>query len=471
MVILQYTKNFPEAFPPTKPHADYPGYELRSPRSSYLLKGRKDEINLGLTLRIPPGYYGVVGPKIEPGPGIAVLVTYLPCQTNHRLVLTVQALRDTVNIKRGDVLGMLVLKKVVDNVELVEKPSTDMMVNMNPSPVVNFCRLTKDAYLPEATEDGYIIKSPYACDIQTGCRVVVSTGLAFKFPEGYYGVLKVHENLLWNHHLTVEGGIIKPNNRSEVKFLLTPTTLSNCHVCGDGHVFTPGEALAILQVRRSWSSRMVEVTSYDMGIGTEIEELEVIESTEQAAENHVQQDEDPREGPSGSGKGEKHSREEDSDSDSTEEGAEPEKGFPPTLKRQRKPTCAPTCNGEGIPTIANGMVFSATLVFYHSVPWRDDLDAIILALEEECRAQAHVYSDCDCDGSRPDNTFFASCVKQVCGPVVTLLFVFSGSSVFPRDQRRLALAFEEAIKRACDLNRLSCEVKLTPVSSEFVHFL
>lgn len=463
MVILQFSKAWESAFTPSKPNPDYPGYELRIPQNMYLRKDESIELDLGLFVRIPPGYYGRVGPRLTRGMGLGVLVYTIPCYCNYRLKVTIKALQQNTNIMAGDVVALLTVKKLTE-VDLVERADVSDMVNINPAPVVEFCVLVHEAWAPEAIADGYHLKS--LCDyvIRPGQQEIIRTGVTFRFPEGFHGVLRTTDAQNWLHNVQLQGDYIPPHTRAEVRFVLQNNDPSR------SYVITNGENVAVLSVQRTYPSRLVEVGIDEMGIPTEIQELNVVESKHRS-ENVTEPPVELNNSSPG-----KHDREEStSEEESAAEGAEPEQGYSGyNLRKKHKPDCN---KAYVFPSFRECFVFNVALIFHNHLPELGVINKIGRELEQEIRKQAELYMECPCQNKesgftkRSSSCFWASCVKTMADPILTFFISFAGDTLYIRDVHRIELALEDRLKLVCDKQSLSAVYKVSYLESEFQSYL
>lgn len=89
-------------------------------------------------------------------------------------------------------------------------------------------RLTDNAVLPSrgsAGAAGYDLYSTDGYVVLPGHRVVVSTGVSIKLPEGTYGRIAPRSGLAVKHGLDVLAGVIDPDYTGEVKVVLVNTDM------------------------------------------------------------------------------------------------------------------------------------------------------------------------------------------------------------------------------------------------------
>ena len=87
-----------------------------------------------------------------------------------------------------------------------------------------------------STSIGYDIHSASRVEIPAGCRALVSTGIAIKFPSNLYATIRARFGYSLRG-LDVIGGIINPENFSEIKILLANNSSEN-------FCLNPGERIA-----------------------------------------------------------------------------------------------------------------------------------------------------------------------------------------------------------------------------------
>ena len=459
MVIFQFTKVWDTAYAPFKPHPDFPGYELRIPHNLYIKKDQSLEVDLGLTVRIPPGYYGRVGAKLKHGQGMGVVALTVPGNCNCRLKVTLRAVTQNVNLKCGDVIAMLFIKKQVKD-QLVERDSASMMVNVNPAPQLEYCTLSDEAWYPEVGPNGYYLKALEDYRIPPGHQKIISTGVAFRFPDGYHGVLKCTDAQTWLYNIQLQATYVAPHTKSEVRFILKNNDETH------PYIIHRGDKVALLCLERSIDSILVKADPEEMGIPIEIKELSSSETRISTSESDEERPPPPLPKTPPQGPSPKHNRQAEEAS-----GAEPEKGYESPLNKKHKPDCS----RDQRPTYLNpAHTFNVTLIFREQLPEAPKVDAISLALERALREQTALYTECPCEREAQGGSvarFYASCVKMATEPVLTFLVSFAGDGVCQRDAARLERALEESVKLVCDREGLAAFFKVSHVKSEFPWFL
>lgn len=447
MITLQFTKRFSSALPPTLPYAGYPGFEIRIPSSVTLVKGVTQTLDTGISVRIPAGYFGRLGPKLDKSVGMAVLVDYIQCQINTEVKVMVKALHDDVVLKAGEVVAILVLRKMAQPVTVLEQPDMASMVSLSTVPEVNFCRLTPEAHVPVQAPEGYLLRALFAYSIRPGERAVISTGLSFKFPEGYHGLLDATDAQVWIYNVGLLQGYVAPHSRRELRFILKnndPTRTYN---------LSPGSFVAILRVQRRRGSRLVEKTQTAMGIDSEVTILgEPVPADAPKSDMLVFAPTTPPK--QGSEHNEDKGSENDEDTDSSSEAA----AVSDPLRKKMK--------WDFMPRIARARVIQIVLLFNPSPPSREDLKKIALALEAEVRHQAWLTAEAEGDENMQ---FYVSCVKQESGQVVTL-YLTIGGLVFSRETRRLVLSVEDALQAVLEKEKLSFTYKVVPEENLLTNF-
>ena len=117
-------------------------------------------------------------------------------------------------------------------------------------------RLTDNAILPARGTPGAAGFDLYSTDgyvILPGHRVVVSTGVSIKLPEGTYGRIAPRSGLAVKHGLDVLAGVIDPDYIGEIKVVLINTDMRlPFHI-------KPGYRIAQLILESFVSPEVVEV--------------------------------------------------------------------------------------------------------------------------------------------------------------------------------------------------------------------
>lgn len=121
-------------------------------------------------------------------------------------------------------------------------------------------RNTPNALLPQRQSTGaagYDLASAVAVvDLQPGARICVSTGIALKIPQGYYGRVAPRSGLALKSGIQVGAGVIDSDYRGEVGVLLFN--------CGSEPVNLPaGSRIAQLIIERISIPVVIEVEDLD----------------------------------------------------------------------------------------------------------------------------------------------------------------------------------------------------------------
>lgn len=84
-------------------------------------------------------------------------------------------------------------------------------------------KVSESAIVPQrATENsiGYDLYSDETIRIKSGCRALISTGVAIKTPKGTYGRIAPRSGLALRHGIDVGAGVIDPDYTGEVAVVL-----------------------------------------------------------------------------------------------------------------------------------------------------------------------------------------------------------------------------------------------------------
>lgn len=126
-------------------------------------------------------------------------------------------------------------------------------------------KLTPHALLPSrATEGsaGFDIYSAEGYVLTPGHRVVVSTGIQVKFPEGTYGRVAPRSGIAIRHGVDVGAGVVDPDYEGELKVVLFNHDPKNTFI------IRPGYRIAQLIVENYNKLDVLEVDHIDSYGGT-----------------------------------------------------------------------------------------------------------------------------------------------------------------------------------------------------------
>lgn len=431
MASVQYTKVSPDACDPVVPFAGYPGYELRSDKDYEIGPGCHEALTTGIIVKIPLGYYGRILPKI--GPPNWLIIHKTTVHAGESLCLSVDVSNPHDNCKivvnKGDVIGMLVLQKL-DMTTLLERETENDMIDAGANLPVDICKVEAGAFVPFPIDGGCIVRSLCVHVIPPGGREVISTGVSFRFPMGFYGKLEPVDALCWNWGLRIEGDVVPSHSRRELKFML---------VNGGSVPFSinPGDKVAVLRVHEERDLSLVVRSAEDLGVVNE-------EEAESSSEPE----------PSTSRQGVKTPRR-------SKKRVEPEAEYVPMKRRQDV-------------LVTSGLLLKIMLVFERMVPDKQTVDNIIRSVEEFIREQCESLRQCDCglpwcrECRDTYRRFYANCEKEVSDRSLTLRVSLSGECVHEmRDGPKLARGLEEVLHSMTERLRLKCFVKVVNTRGDF----
>jgi dUTP pyrophosphatase len=125
---------------------------------------------------------------------------------------------------------------------------------------VSFYKLRPDAIIPSKTTPGSVGLDLYSVEpyiVLPGQRVVVSTGLKVRLPDGVYGRIAPRSGLVVKHGLDVGAGVIDPDYTGEVRVVIFNHDSSN------PFIIRPGYRVAQLILERVLVPTSVDEITYD----------------------------------------------------------------------------------------------------------------------------------------------------------------------------------------------------------------
>ncbi|ARE31899.1 putative dUTPase [red squirrel adenovirus 1] len=432
MATIQYTKLSSAAFDPVIPFRGYPGYELRVIADTIVKPGSSDSLRTDLSIRLPDGYFGTIEPRLggvalgTSQGSVTVSRRYVACGESVQIMVKIDNdSADALKLRRGDVIAMLVVRKL-DNTTLLRREAVSEMVEMGKVLIAEFCKVDEDSFSPIHVDSGFILRTKYALMLNPGQKQIVFTGVSFKFPESYYGALEPLDSMSWNWNVRiVAGSTVARHSRCEVKFML-----ENC-----GHrlfCLNPGDKVAYLKFQKEYGMGAVETSKEKMGV--------LLEPDEEIAACAPTPPPSPRRAAP----------------DATSEG--------PAPKRKR----------EQQPLIHSGIVYKIMLIFERMLPDRPTTDTLVFALEKIIREQSYSMLDCDCGGEHCRHCkeyyrrFYANCTKEISDRSLTFRLHLAGESVhFTRDGLRLSKIMEQEMEKVTNHLALKCFIKVVPVRGDF----
>jgi len=117
-------------------------------------------------------------------------------------------------------------------------------------------KLTPHALIPSRATDGsagYDIYSAEGYVLLPGHRVVVSTGIQIRLPEGTYGRVAPRSGIAIKHGIDVGAGVIDPDYEGEVKVVLFN------HDPKNSFIIRPGYRIAQLIIEAYYNAEVEEV--------------------------------------------------------------------------------------------------------------------------------------------------------------------------------------------------------------------
>lgn len=445
MASVQYLKVSNDAYEPMQPRTGYPGYELRAAADYRILPGASETLQTELIVQIPLGYYGRILPK--DGSQNNLTIHRATIHAGEPTYLCVDVTNETKNamipVNRGEVIGMLVLHKL-ENTSLLERNSMNDLVEMGDELLVDVCKVEGSAFVPYHTDDGCIVRSLCDYEIAPGQRQVISTGVAFRFPAGFYGRLELLDYMIWNWQLVLEGDNVPSHSRRELKFIIRNNGPSPYKI-------SAGDKVAVLKAHQGVGVNLLVKPKEELGLVEEVME------TGSASGDGGAEASGSGEGPSTSAHGMKTRR----------------RRYP----RLREAVYEVMAKKQCV-RVSSSVVLKAMVVFENQVPDKALVGRLAKLVEEFVREQCEGLRECDCGrlGCRQCGEgyrrFFASCTREVSDTTVTFHVTLGGECVLEsRDGPVLARALEQALGTA--MERLSSKffVKVVNVRGEFTSFV
>lgn len=99
---------------------------------------------------------------------------------------------------------------------------------------MEFTVVSPTATIPQRTSVGYDIFSSEGYAVMPGERVVVSTGVTAKLPDGHYGVFHPKTGIMIKHGVTV-AGTLDPDYTGELKVVVFNHDRKNTFVIRPGY--------------------------------------------------------------------------------------------------------------------------------------------------------------------------------------------------------------------------------------------
>lgn len=267
MATLQYFKEHDGAFDPILPYPNYPGCELRSALDYSVKPGQRILLRTDIIVKLNAGYYGKISPRpVGHGTGLSVLKMYIEPNKATSIQVTVLNSSDVdVCVKRGQIIALLIVCKIEVPL-IVQRATLAELKDSRPClPLVEICKTSPHAFLPIEVDGGYVLKSLCFYEIPAGCREIVSCGIAFKFPEGYYGSIEPTDAQTWLWKITILGGDVLNCTKKEVRFIVGNTGTSTYKIC-------PGDKIGILRLKKLYPHMTVVRCKEEMGIVDDVEE-------------------------------------------------------------------------------------------------------------------------------------------------------------------------------------------------------
>nr|WRQ19860.1 MAG: putative dUTPase [unidentified adenovirus] len=429
MASVQYMRMSPAAFDPVVPFVGYPGYELRCVEDYDIDPGCNEVLKTDIIVKIPFGYYGRIMPRIGPANWLIIHKTTVHAGEPMYLHINVSNPLDCkIQVKKGDVIAMLVLQKL-DLTTLLERHSVNEMTDIGSHLTVDVCKMEPEAFVPYSIDGGCILRSLCVYVIPPGGRQVISTGVSFRFPEGFYGKLEPVDAMSWNWGMRIEGDIIPSHSRREVRFIL---------VNGGSVPFSinPGDKVAVLRVLEERDLNLVIKSAEDLGVISE-----------------VGQEENPEPVASTSGHAMKTRRSK--------------------KKLQLAPEYVPMKRKQEV-LISSGVVLKAMLVFERTVPDKHIIGRVLKVIEDFIKDQCERLRQCDCGLSWCRECkdyyrrYYSNCLKEISDRSLTFTVTLSGECVHEmRDGPRMAKEMEELLISMTEHLSLKFFVKVIYTRGDF----
>ena len=101
---------------------------------------------------------------------------------------------------------------------------------------------------------GYDLYAVHDAKLQNGGSCIVDTGIGFKIPNGYVGIVKGRSGLAFRHEITPIAGVIDSDYRGAVKVKLTRSAVSSS---SDPYAINAGDRIAQILFIPIWLPNLV----------------------------------------------------------------------------------------------------------------------------------------------------------------------------------------------------------------------
>ena len=240
------------AHAPSRASTDAAGLDLFAVQEVTISPGNRAQVETGIQVAIPPGYYGRIAPRsglalrhgIDVGGGGVVDADY----RDGVAVVLFNHGAEEVKIRPGDRIAQLIVEKICcpEPVEVASLEDT----------FLPFVKMDANAHAPSrASTDaaGLDLFAVQEVTISPGNRAQVETGIQVAIPPGYYGRIAPRSGLALRHGIDVGGGgVVDADYRDGVAVVLFNHGAEEVKI-------RPGDRIAQLIVEKICFPEPVEV--------------------------------------------------------------------------------------------------------------------------------------------------------------------------------------------------------------------
>lgn len=233
MALLQYTKKHDTAYDPVLPYPQAPGFEIKACEITALYSNKWMLINTGLTVLISPGYYGRISSRIAPNSRF-ILASPAIIPGGKVMSLSISAMykglieEEVYFVSKGETVAVLTIHPQV-SLKSLQCDGVASFCLKSFLPAIKVWKMHTDALFSENSL-GLYLHADFPYEFQANEQLVVSTGVAIEFPEGYHGrVQNVHHCQIVNH-LHVATTMLN-SDKKEVKIVMYNPTSDVVKLC------------------------------------------------------------------------------------------------------------------------------------------------------------------------------------------------------------------------------------------------
>ena len=247
---LPFVKMDANAHAPSRASTDAAGLDLFAVQEVTISPGNRAQVETGIQVAIPPGYYGRIAPRsglaLRHGIDVGGGVVDADYRDGVAVVLFNHGAEE-VKIRPGDRIAQLIVEKICcpEPVEVASLEDT----------FLPFVKMDANAHAPSrASTDaaGLDLFAVQEVTISPGNRAQVETGIQVAIPPGYYGRIAPRSGLALRHGIDVGGGVVDADYRDGVAVVLFNHGAEEVKI-------RPGDRIAQLIVEKICFPEPVEV--------------------------------------------------------------------------------------------------------------------------------------------------------------------------------------------------------------------